>query len=191
MVTLPVGVIALLVACGFVWTNEEIYMIGLCPFLEKPIINATQPSDQAKRFNKMLEQCSFLEKTSNDLKIFQEIKSRSPQILRFGHRGRKLVDKISLNMVKTKDVLVVMEVGVWLGHSLSRWLGVSPKVRVIGVDNFKQPNATHYKIDKYLPQDIRNRFGNPRFNRALIEYIVDKNDPEGRAFCMHPSGLRS
>jgi len=132
--------------------------------------------------NKMLFE-SLLDKTStiavpdhDDLKIFEEIRKNHKKILGFGQGGREFIDTIIHALATIKEVVVVMEVGVWFGQSLARWLEVSPAVRVIGVDPFSNPSATHKSVAD-LPEDIRNRFGDPLFNRALAQYQMEKLVP--------------
>jgi hypothetical protein len=72
------------------------------------------------------------------LPVYERIYRESPGVLGFGDHGREMMDSIikALCASPERETVTLMEVGVWFGSSLARWLQVDPKVRVVGVDPF-------------------------------------------------------
>mmetsp|Transcript_13471 Transcript_13471/g.29208 ORF Transcript_13471/g.29208 Transcript_13471/m.29208 type:complete len:289 (+) Transcript_13471:88-954(+) len=103
--------------------------------------------------------------------VYAAVMRKHSQILGFSDGGRQLVDNELRRIAKIKGEVVVLEVGVWFGRSAARWASVDPKVRVIGIDPFLTPHPRH-SATQSMPEDMKNRFGVPEFNRGLAERVI-------------------
>lgn len=94
-------------------------------------------------------------------------------IFGFGQEGRDGMDTLLREMAahKKEKPLVLLEVGVWLGQSVARWLQTHPNIRVVAVDPFCAPSWNHSKLEK-VPYDLKSRFGTPLFNGGLAQYYI-------------------
>ena len=65
-------------------------------------------------------------------------------VARFGDRGREMMDSLLVRIAgrPQQQAVMVLEIGVFLGHSVERWLRASEKVRVIAVDPFFDKRKT-------------------------------------------------
>ena len=121
---------------------------------------------------------------------FKQLRSKSPGLFGFGTSGRSMLvnelrhiskAKAKAKRGEKKPAVVMVEVGVWLGDSVVRWLNSNDAIHVIGVDPFIQPKTDHAKVKdaKMLPR-LAARFGGrdgggkgaPPFNKKLAEFNV-------------------
>eukprot|EP00550_Attheya_septentrionalis_P001038 CAMPEP_0198293554 /NCGR_PEP_ID=MMETSP1449-20131203/17707_1 /TAXON_ID=420275 /ORGANISM="Attheya septentrionalis, Strain CCMP2084" /LENGTH=341 /DNA_ID=CAMNT_0043993173 /DNA_START=233 /DNA_END=1255 /DNA_ORIENTATION=+ len=108
---------------------------------------------------------------------FDTLLKKHSKDMAFGSPGRELVDAIILEISKRQEIVVVLEVGVWLGTSVARWLELHSAVRVIAVDPFDNPRADHKKL-RTLPDEIRTQFGHRAFNQRLAEHVMRSQVPD-------------
>jgi hypothetical protein len=100
-------------------------------------------------------------------------------IFGFREEGREMMDIAIQEIAKQQSEVVLMEVGVWLGMSVARWLGASPALKVVGVDPFRAPSANHPKAKDIQPESLRKKFGQPSFNKKLAETYIKKHSQKG------------
>lgn len=121
---------------------------------------------------------------TKDFEIFDDIVRHKRVKLHFFEGGRTTMDTFLKCLAKKNDYVVVLEAGVWLGHSLVRWMRVSPNIKVIGVDPFVTPRSNNnMKKDRRafpnsISKNIKNRFGAPCFNRGLTTFNIQRQIPD-------------
>lgn len=128
-----------------------------------------------EQYEKKMDQPNYEHKTAYEKLYKDNVK------LHFGDAGRKMLDNIikSLCVSKGRKILIVMEVGVWLGHSVARWLKVDPKVRVVAFDPFTVPETGNPWFEKVgISDKDQKHFGNSVFNRGLAKFNVEKQIKE-------------
>lgn len=94
-----------------------------------------------------------------------------------GGESRQEIDRIiaasAAHAEKKHRPYVMMEVGVFLGKSMARWLTTHRNVYAIGIDPFDGPDPMNSKV-KDVPLQWRQQFGHPNFNRHFAEYVIRK-----------------
>jgi hypothetical protein len=122
------------------------------------------------------------------LPVYERIYRESPGVLGFGDHGREMMDSIikALCASPERETVTLMEVGVWFGSSLARWLQVDPKVRVVGVDPFIAVPTQDRQV-KLLKRNEMREFGKVNFNRGLTMYNMKQEiheEPTDRALAI-------
>ena len=132
---------------------------------------------------------------TKDFEIFDDIVRHKRVKLHFGEDGRTTMDTFLKCLAKQNDYVVVLEVGVWLGHSLVRWMRVSPNIKVIGIDPFLTPRSKNNKkkdrrsFPNPISNNIKNRFGAPCFNRRLTAFNIQRQIPDAASRTILVTGL--
>jgi hypothetical protein len=139
---------------------------------------------QASLFREVTDQYegSLPKSTENKdmyLPVYERIYREAPGVLGFGDHGREMMDSIikALYADPERETVTLMEVGVWFGSSLARWLQVDPKVRVVGVDPFIAVPTQDRQV-KVLKRNEMRQFGKVNFNRGLTLYNMKKEIKE-------------
>jgi len=113
------------------------------------------------------------------LRTYNELLRSHGNIFGFGDDGREILDAELRRLAGLKNEVVVLEVGVWLGKSSVRWAKVNERVRVIGIDPFLHPQSGHKLLEK-VPDELKDRFGQPEFNRGLAEHVTKSKGVQER-----------
>lgn len=116
--------------------------------------------------------------------LFEDIYEKLPKLLDTGVGGgqRDIFDKIVKRGAtvigrKQNHPFTLMEVGVWMGAGLARWLVLFPGCRVIGVDTFDEPLDDDDKMQA-LPFQQRRLFNETPASRDFrvrhVEYVFNR-----------------
>jgi len=109
-----------------------------------------------------------------------------PRLLTFGQEGRELLDlmlrDVAEEAVRAGRVATMVEVGVWLGHSVARWASLHESLRVVGVDPFKAPRYQkgkdlHDCKKSSVPAEYQSQyksFGQSWFNKRFASIVVNE-----------------
>lgn len=137
-------------------------------------------SGQQSKFRKITDDYEeTLPKTTENkdlyLPVYDRIYNQAKGVLGFGDHGREMMDSIikALCADPKRETVTVMEVGVWFGSSLARWLQVDPKVQVVGVDPFIAVPTQERQVKLLKPHE-KKLFGKVKFNRGLTMYNVGR-----------------
>ena len=109
---------------------------------------------------------------------FQLLLQDHPGIFGFGQEGREMMDSYIQELANKQSDVLLMEVGVWFGQSVARWLNLSQSLKVVGVDPFRAPHKKHKSVQD-IPDSLKNKFGTPRFNKAVAERYIASHSMMG------------
>eukprot|EP00980_Cylindrotheca_fusiformis_P010294 scaffold2294_cov106-Cylindrotheca_fusiformis.AAC.10 len=107
------------------------------------------------------------------LSVYERLYKEAPGVFSFGDHGRDMIDSIikALCADPKRETVTVMEVGVWFGNSLARWLKLDPKVRVVGVDPFVAVPTQQRQVSLMKPHE-KTLLGNVDFYRGLMVHNI-------------------
>jgi hypothetical protein len=153
------------------------------------LLLCTNSHSNKERFLALKERYPFDAVSDQDQKMFRTVHEKFPKLFGFGHVGREIIDNMIKDISTYKEVVVLMEVGVWLGQSAARWLNVSPSVRLIAIDPFAVPNSNNEIIKQSNDEDLKSKFNKGSFRRALAQYTMMKESPGAEEKVVTLTGL--
>ena len=109
------------------------------------------------------------------LPVYDEILQHGTKhMFSMGDAGREMIERFLKDKCKLSKHCSILEIGVWLGLSMKKWVQTHRRLLAVGVDPFIAPKINHKYVENLVRQvPGADKLGTRGFNVGLAQYIIN------------------